>query len=263
MKSNWLFLIATFFLAACSEMERSEKELIRKRNELSEPIIRLQKEFFFASASPELQKRPVYPWEEGSSDGYFRITKEYFSCRGSAINDASEDCSGSMTHGLPFRDGKEFIYPILIQLLGYIQERTKHKIIVTCGHRCPKHNTYADPIKFNQTSKHQIGAEVDFYVEGFEETPLEIVRLIMQYYHDLNDPEYLPFSRCQHNPRKLEHPGWYNQEIIIRLQEKDEGRDLDNRHPYPYITIEVRYDRDTNQLVEYNWQAANTGYVRN
>jgi hypothetical protein len=262
MKSNLLFSSLLFFLIGCSQMERSEKEIIRKRNELIEPIIRLQKESFFTNTPSEPKKRPLYPWEEGASEGLFKITKEYFSCRGSVVNDAYEDCGGALSHGLPFRDGKEYIYPILIQLLGYIQEKTGHKTVITCGHRCPKHNTYADPSKINQTSKHQIGAEVDFYVEGFEETPLEIVRLLMQYYYDINDPEYFPFSRCKHNPRKLHHPGWYNKEIIIRVQEKEEGRDFDNRHPYPYLTIEVRYDRDADQMVEYNWQIASNGYLR-
>ena len=250
-------------IVGCSQMERSENELIRKRNELTEPIIRLHEEFFFTPPLPDRKKRIGYPWEEGASHGIFKITKEYFGCRGSAIHESAEDCGGFTSHGLPFRDGKEFVYPILLQLLGYVQEKTTHKVVVTCGHRCPKHNTYPDPSKINQTSKHQIGAEVDFYVEGFEEKPLEIVRLLMQYYHDLNDSEYLSFSRCQNNPKKLDHPGWYNKEIIIRVQEKDEGRDADNRHPYPYITIEVRYDRDMNQPVEYNWQVANTGYLRN
>ena len=28
-------------------------------------------------------------------------------------------------------------------------------------------------------------------------------------------------------------PPWYNKEILIKLFKKNEGRDLDNRHPYP------------------------------
>ena len=42
---------------------------------------------------------------------------------------------------------------------------------------------------------------------------------------------------------------WQNKEILIKLYQKDEGRDLDNRHPHPYISIQVRYDRDRGEPV--------------
>ena len=28
---------------------------------------------------------------------------------------------------------------------------------------------------------------------------------------------------------------WFNKEIFIKLYRKSEGRDGDNRHPYPYL----------------------------
>jgi hypothetical protein len=57
-------------------------------------------------------------------------------------------------------------------------------------------------------------------------------------------------------------PPWYNKEILIKLYLKNEGRDFDNRHPYPYVSIQVRFDRELNEKVVCSWQKAFNGYKR-
>lgn len=256
-------------LFGCSRMDQSENEKIRKYNEKKEMIYRLDREQVFASVPNEPMKREKYPWEELPM-GVIKINKEYFRCKGSDINppikgggEEITDCGGLEKHGLPFRDGQEFIYPMLIQLLNHIQEKSQSTVVITTGHRCPVHNRYADPSRIMQSSKHQIGAEVDFYIEGYEDKPLEVIKWIMDYYQTNENGEYSRFFRCQKNPEGLKHPGWYNKEILLRIHEKNEGRDFDNRHPYPYITIELRFDRHKNEPIIFDWDKAMKNYLRN
>ncbi len=262
-------------VVSCSPMEESEREKLLKINEITEKIYRLEGEHFFHSNEVVVKSLSPYPWEPKSLSVDKKITKEFFRCRGSFSNsnksliDESRDkttvadCSGMEKHGLPYRDEKEFIYPALIELLNYLQEKMGKRVVITTGHRCPTHNTFADRSKKNQYSKHQIGAEVDFYVEGFEESPLEVVRFIMHYYTEHPELDYGAFRECKHNSLGLSHPGWYNKEIIVNIKQKDEGRDFDNRHPYPYVTVEIRCDRsEDDKVVEYNWNVANNCYIR-
>jgi hypothetical protein len=112
--------------------------------------------------------------------------------------------------------------------------------------------------------KHQIGAEVDFYVQGMEERPLEIIGLLMQYYQEnpdyQNQKDYLVFQRYDRLDARVEIQPWMNKEIFIKLNQKQEGRDGDNHHPHPYISIQVRYNREKGERVVYDWERANRGY---
>ena len=252
-------------------MEESEKEKIRKSNEVTEAVYRHSEEKLFTTQESIPVPRAPYPWEKSYIGEHVRITKEFFRCRGSHANPVLQvgstevrDCGGVDKHGLPYVDGQEFVYPVLIEILNYLQEVTKLPVVITSGYRCPEHNRYVDTSKTNATSKHQIGAEVDFYIESMEDDLLSVVKHIMQFYHDhdRNEPGYHQFMKCRRNPRGLNHPGWYNKEIVISIQEKEEGRNFDNRHPYPYITIQVRYDREKEEYVEYSWKKANSSYIR-
>lgn len=255
-------------------MEQSEREKIRRLNCKGESIYRNQSDLFYPIGAPMHTPRSPYPWE--SETNLPRITKDFFRCKGSPLNlplvDATDpakptplsDCEGCSRHGLPIIRGKENVYPVLVELLNYIQKKTGKRVIITCGHRCPVHNTYSDPSKENRVSKHQIGAEVDFYIQGMEERPQEIVGLIMQYFQETpaykNDRESLDFKRF--DKTELTTQPWMNKEIFIKLFQKTEGRDVDNRHPHPYLSIQVRYDRDGKERVVYDWAKANQGYPR-
>jgi hypothetical protein len=204
-----------------------------------------------------------------------RITKDFFRCRGNPLNppilDLSvaptplTDCEGCSRHGLPVLGGKENVYPVLLELLNFVQKKTGRRVIVTCGHRCPTHNTYADLSKENKTSRHQIGAEVDFYVQGMEDQPLEVVSLLMQYYQEhpafKEAKEWTLFQRAE-KAEGLSTPPWFNKETYIKLYERGEGRDLDNRHPYPYISVQVRFDRTKKEKVVFDWDRAQRGFPR-
>lgn len=257
-------------------MEQAEKEKIRRRNCKGEYIYRNQNDYFYPIATPVHQQREPYPWE--SVAHLPKITKDFFRCKGSSTNpsltDASDpskpvtwnDCEGSSRHGLPILSGKEGVYPVLVELLNYLQKKTGKRVIVTCGHRCPAHNAYSDPTKENRTSKHQIGAEVDFYVQGMEERPQEIVQLLMQYYQEKpefkNDKEFVEFKRYEKSDTGVSTPPWLNKEIYIKIYQKQEGRDADNRHSHPYVSIQVRYDRSSKEKVLYSWEKANKGYPK-
>lgn len=243
----FFFLFILSLLVGCSGLEKSEREKVRARNLTIRPIERQSDEFFFEKTDHPPKKRAPYPWEGRSVGGFPRITKEFFRCQGNLLNPPIQilqngnviyhlDCGGIEGHSLPLKEGKEFIYPILIDLLNHVQKETGKRVVITCGHRCPTHNLYADPSKQGRTSKHLVGAEVDFYVEGLEHSPQTVIDTLLTF------PQ--------------------NKEAVFTIVHESEGRDYDNNHPYPYITIEVRYDRESHRPVSYNWHQAHNGYIK-
>ena len=225
----------------------------------------------YSVAPPTLQPPPHYPWESGRLGALPTITKEFFRCKGSALNPEIKvneqgdikgyfDCSGSHSHSLPLRNGKEWIPTILIDLLNYIQTTTSHRVVITSGHRCPTHNHYVAP--HETCSKHMIGAEVDFFVQGLEQQPDLIVLLLQRYYRDATESKYVNFVRYEKSDTNVRTLPWYNKEIFIKLFQSDEGRNHDNRHPYPYISIQVRYDRERGEALRYDWNDAHRGYLK-
>lgn len=276
MRATW-FLIP-LLMAGCSGLEQSEHERIRRANAKGEYIYRNHDEFLYPIQTPRHRVRELYPWESALVGRYPKITKEFFRCKGSALHPPHADhrdptrpinyfdCGGNQKHSLPLRHDKEFVYPILIDLLNYVQGKTGRRVVISCGHRCPIHNRYADSDPFNETSKHMIGAEVDFYVEGLEQRPEEVIVLLHQFYRETapykGKQEFEVFQRFDKSKTNVSIPPWYNQEIFIKLFKPNEGRDGDNRHPYPYICLQVRYDRDTHEKVIYQWEKAFKGYAR-
>lgn len=258
-------------LTACKSKETPPNNL------KGEYIYRQHDEFLFKIDPPQLSQKPPYPWESNSKGQFSKITKEYFRCKGSLLNPARTeqkeketlrfyDCAGTQKHSLPLCNGKEFIYPILIDLLNYIQDKSGKKVVITCGHCCPDHNLYIDPSPKNQTSKHLIGAEVDFYVQGMETETSKIIQLIQNYYKDnpkyKDQKEYLEFKRYEKNDTDVSTQPWYNKEIFVKAYKKEEGRNFDNRHPYPYLSIQVRHDFNLNEKVIYSWDKAFHNFQR-
>ncbi len=273
MQVKSLCLILSFItLFACSSMEKSLQEKVRRQQQKVDVIYRLHSESFFDDKAPPLMRqREEYPWEKSFIGQHPRITKEFFRCRGSYANIVNiipqenkeplryDDCEGFSSHGLPIHDGKEFIYPTLIRLLNIVQEQTQKRVVLTSGHRCPQHNAYVDPSKFNQMSKHMIGAEVDFYVKGLEENPEKVIQVLIDAYKGRDSLEN--FTRYSKETDVSTLP-WMNKEIFIKLYKKKEGRNVDNRHPYPYICIQIRYDFVKNERVNYSWEKAFRAYAR-
>lgn len=274
MPKQLLYLsLILFFATSCSDSDRS---FLNKDSQKGEYIYRNYDDKLFALSPLEKNERDLYPWEKESEERQL-ITKEYFRCKGCSINPPKiivkengeiqrfYDCGGAQKHSLPLRNQKEFIYPILTDLVNYIQTKTERKVVITCGHTCPEHNTYSDPSVANQTSKHMIGAEVAFYVQGLENHPQTIVSLLQDYfktnskYKDQKD--YIEFKRYE-KETNVSIPPWFNKEVFIKLFQKHEGRNFDNRHPFPYISIQVRYDYENKENVMYSWDKATKNYLR-
>ncbi len=242
-------------------MQHSQRERVRELNADAEPISRYSHQKLFPDPHIVKAPTPTYPWEERHIGDLPRITRDFFHCRGvkshpekitkNRFGDpvAYFDCNGSDSHGLPMREGEEYIYPILPDLLNHLQRTFNKKVIITSGHRCPTHNRY---IGGRSNSKHLVGAEVDFYVEGMENKPGIVARALKDYYQerDSGRPEYTTFLKTQ--------SGWSNKEVTIRIDDAPYGRLLDNNFNHPHLTIEVRYDREKRRRVQYNWHTAVT-----
>jgi len=271
-----VFLLIALLCSSCSSSEE-EAETLRKLNQKGEFIYRKHDEFLFTPPVAERTTPESYPWEKGFTGTHPKITKEFFRCKGSHLNPVHivqqkeevarfYDCGGSEKHSLQLRDNKEFIHPILIELLNYIQAKTNKRVVITAGHRCPEHNLYVDPSPENQFSKHLIGAEVSFYVQGLEERSESIVKIIQDYYLKTekykDKKEFQEFTRYDKEPNNVSALPWMNKEIFIKLFNKREGRNFDNRHPYPYLSIQVRWDDSKKEKVIYTWDQANHNYLR-
>lgn len=272
-----IFFLGIFLLSGCSSSEDLEPHPLRRLNQKGEYIYRKHNEFLFTAYAPEKQSLPAYPWDKAHSGQYPKITKEFFRCKGSQLNpcrivqgpnelDRYHDCGGAEAHSLPLRDGKEFIYPILIDLVNYIQNKTGKRVVITSGHRCPVHHLYVDPSPEYQCSKHMIGAEATFYVQGMEEKPEIIIKMLQDFYKEnaryKGQKDYEEFKPYEKESRDTSAMPIFNKEIFIKLYKKKEGRNFDNRHSYPYISIQVRFDRDLNEKVVYSWEKANRNYHR-
>ncbi|WP_237753486.1 hypothetical protein [Candidatus Protochlamydia amoebophila] len=265
LKFLFIFFI---FLTSCSS---SSKSTVTPSSLTGEYIYRHHEDSQIQVEPMIFVKRKTYPWEENQSGAYPKITKDFFRCKGTSLNPVRlvqkekelvryYDCGGPQKHSLPLKNQKEFIYPILIDLLNYIQVKTNKRVVITCGHCCPDHNVYVDSSPSYQFNKHLIGAEVDFYVQGLEYQPEKIIELILNYYQEMPKykglKDFQEFKRYEKGDSKVSTKPWYNQEIFLKLIKKSEGRDFDNRHSYPYLSVQVRYDWETKQKVHYSWSQA-------
>lgn len=220
---------------------------------------------------------PDYPWKSGTGANFAKITKEFFRCKGCPLNPQrvitqggalvkQGDCAGAASHSLPLHEGKEFIYPILIDILNYVQKKTDKPVVITCGHQCPTHRQYAKAEGEKLPSKHMNGTEVDFYVAGLENQPQKIIDILMAYYEENSKykgkKEYLEFTRYTKGDINIKTQPWMNQEIFIKLYTPSEGRNFDNRHPFSYISIQVRYDMEKNQKVNFSWDEAEKNFKK-
>lgn len=235
-------------------------------------------EYTYSLPPPALAgPKPTYPWETSYIGTLPRITKEFFRCKGNPLNPVRivkeaeglvryYDCGGVEKHSLPLNNGKEFIYPILIELLNYLQVKTNKRVVITSGHRCPEHHAYTDPRPSSRNSKHLMGAEVSFYVQGLEDRPEEVVQELKRYYQQepkyKEQKEFTEFLCYEKEDTQTMTRPLYNKEIFIKLYKATEGRNFDNRHPYPYISIQVRYDTATQKKVVFDAQQAFRNYLR-
>lgn len=252
-----------FLLMGCSNESQPPAMLSYQSGEY---ITRKQDERRFAVPPPTEQPPPPRPW---NTNQLYDINRYHFRCKGCASNPPLTadkathfDCGGADHHSLPLRNNEEFVYPILIDLLNHIQNETGKPIRITSGHRCPEHNVYIDPSPQNQTSKHLIGAEVDFYIIGLENQPEIALKWIVDYYKNHPKEEYRQFERYDKEDAQTRQRPWYNKEVFVKIFAPSEGRNLDNSHHNSYISIQVRYDEERKQKVVYSWPGAHNSYYR-
>ena len=234
----------------------------------AEPVVRKNSQKEYVLKEPVAKRAPIYPWDKKGPSKYTKITKEHFRCKGSFANPVRTvvqkngsleryfDCGGMDRHSLYLKEGQEYIYPVLLNLLNYIQEVSGHKVIITSGYRCPDHNAYVDPA--NHSSKHMVGAAVTFYVQDFDIQ--KVVLLIQKYY--AQNKELSSFERYTKNDTDCSTPPWMNKEVYVKLYMGSEGRNPDNGHPFPYLSLQVRHDMIRDKKVAYSWEEAFRSYLR-
>lgn len=271
---NYVILIFFFLITACQGSDLTEEAFQKRNNQKGEYILRTHDQ---VTPIPPMEPLSLAVNTLNGPENLSKITKEYFRCKGSSLNTSRteivrgevvkyHDCAGSTRHSLPLREGKEWIYPIFIDLANFIQQKTGKRVVITSGHRCPDHNTYVDPSPVNQYSKHQVGAEMDFYVQGMEDKPEKIIELIFDYYKThpkyKEKKEFTEFKRYEKTDTNVTTKPWMNKEVFIKLFRPKEGRNYDNRHPYPYISLQIRYDTEKNEKVTYSWENAFRNFLR-
>ncbi len=266
-----IFGAVLLIIVSCCLGMAASKKLIRRQHRsplASCPISRALDAPSILPSALKTEALPAYPWEGNRGGRISPITKEYFRCKGSSLNPPIPiisdgkvlenlfDCHGADSHSLPIRHEKEFIYPILLELVNEIQASTEKPVIITSGHRCPAHNRYVDLSPKNQASKHLIGAEVSFYVAQLERNPEVVLNAIFAFYR--SNPRYAAVGKAYtefvryDKDVDISTKPWINKEIFIKLYLPTEGRNGDNRHPFPYFSIQVRFDKDTNMPVAYS-----------
>ncbi len=178
-----LLLLFNFLNSSCS----------RKNPSITSKTYNIHKNFVpndFVIPQELPQKKPSYQWEKQHSP-LPSFTKYSFRCTGTNQEEnipSYKKCLGTLQHGLPLYNGKEYIYPRLIDLLNFLQKENNEKISIIRGHLCPKVFALLD-IK-EQNNKYLIGAIVKisskinweqnlpflikkFYEKKKEENPLQ------------------------------------------------------------------------------------------
>ncbi|MCH9617470.1 MAG: hypothetical protein SP4CHLAM5_05330 [Chlamydiia bacterium] len=257
-----IFFLLLFLLSSCSTADQRVELRRMNNNKSSEKIYRLSHEQVYKEKAMQLSARELYPWENETE--FAKITMNTLRCRGDISHPKRakdkreyEDCGGMHHHGLPYVDGEEFVYPVLISLLNKVQNSFNKKVVVTSGHRCPKHNNYLT-LGTSKISKYMIGAKVDFYVEGLEDSYEDVIDRIM-YLYEGDKEEYSLFKKIT---GKGSFASWRNKEITITVQKDGEHTVLLNKN-HPVISIEVRYDRERKAPVVLDWKKAYQGFIVN
>ena len=234
------------------------------------PIMRSNQDVEFPLLPPWENEERLYPWDQEQGTVFSTITKENFRCKGGTHHRLRklvganqqvhyiEDCQGGGEHPLPLQEGKEFIYPVLIDLLNHLQKALQARVVITSGHRCPQHQLYISPKCHQAHSKHLIGYAVDFI---FDRKSLDVKKTLhaMQKFYAKNNHglEDIQFYTLHSDFSVQSHPiSFGNQEIRVTFFPADTLIDGDNTHAEPFARIEVLYDRFRKQKVFCSWEKA-------
>lgn len=260
---NWSLVTVLLLLTGCVSVEDTQMEKFYAKNEIREKIYRFEEEIEYPLLPPQKKEKEKYPWEKEAQVKLDPVAVSDFICKGSKkhpnriIVRASqeelsyEDCGGKEEHGTPT------IYPILPRLLNRVQELTGRRVVITSGFRCPKHEQYLHPGEVAPSSLYTHGAACDFYVEGLQNSPQIVIKIIQDFYKQdpatSHDPSFTVFHRLPLDTSHAVTP-WINREICLIINTDQEGRNPDNAHDFPYISLLVHYDREAKKPIKTTWQ---------
>jgi hypothetical protein len=186
------------------------------------------------------------PWvryETGPQGYWHTLTRDHFRCKGKAahgpiaLSDGSYlfDCWG-YDHGLPWIEDREFVEPLLIDLLNGLQRELKSSVVILSGHRCPIHHRYLTQGQGSSTDKHLIAAAVDFRLQGYENTPAESVQAIQKIFRSLSED---PKAKLVTTPE-----GWENYFCDLKWHPAGTAVSLDHPPEYGYFELILSHRLD-------------------
>lgn len=190
------------------------------------------------------------------------LTPEHFRCKGSHHNPITkhtidgkqtyfQDCDGSHTHSLPIIDGKQTVYPHLIELLNHVQDVTGRQIRVLTGHRCYIHQSYLSSEMKDLTSAYQLGAAADVCFQSSSTGLKEIIHAIMDWYEQTN----LPGSTFNANS---DSNRWSNRYVQLSYHETT---DIDTKYKGPHISITLKVDPSTGKKITYSYRKVRNNLI--
>ncbi|PCI76056.1 hypothetical protein COB21_04930 [Candidatus Aerophobetes bacterium] len=208
----------------------------------------------FSAPPPHLELASLTPKEHTNLPP---ITTHHFRCKGSHNNPIIhhiidektkyfQDCDGLHTHSLPIIDGEETVYPHLVELLNYAQQKTKRPITILSGHRCYMHQSYLSCKHADLISLYQLGAAADVCFQGSHLNLLSLVSAISDWYSCAKNLSKTKFSINQ------DHTQWSNRYITLTLHEKT---DLPSTaYQGPHLTIKLKKDPHSGKTITYSYR---------
>ena len=227
------FLLLILFIS-CNRVQKKHEKKVRDYYRKSGKVSRYKGQFQFHFPATKVLPKPVYPFSRLNRYGHRFITKEHFRCKGSGGSSATAkgtlfDCNGLCSHSLLVKDGKEYVYQEFLDLFNGLQEILQEKLVILEAHRCPKHNAFCNPSVKNSFSKHQVGGLVTLQVCNIPNQ--DVVDAIRQYYEDRGE-----------TLRARGENKWANRYVRVHL-----GK---------VLAVELLFDRETTQRVEYSYKKA-------
>ncbi|WP_213358055.1 hypothetical protein [Chlamydiifrater phoenicopteri] len=151
--SSFLLISSTFVLNSCQNRTHFKGVTIAERvsSQKNSSVIFLPTNY---SVAP-----PCYSWQPNFSH---IITKHSFYCRGTdQILDRPpfQDCKGLFSHGLPIKNGREFINPRLVQAVAILYQvfSKEYTITIREGYSCKRHFLFKKSIGEPLNPKHLSG----------------------------------------------------------------------------------------------------------
>lgn len=248
---------------SCSGMQESERYQLRRANETRVQISNVE----YRPCSNKVNCKQdynvdalTYPWEISLPCGIESITINDFRCKGSVSHKkkASKgrstsvyimDCN-SESHSLPLRGGKEYVFPVLIDMCNYVQQELKSCVKIAAGHRCDAHSRYQLASLRNVGSRHRACALVTLYVENCSDTPEKVVDSIASFLaSDCYKRDNIFKTSCKYIHQGTKNARLTSKEFDVGIASQEALQDSEHLSAPYYITIKVLYDYEAKSSV--------------